>query len=124
MHEFSLANQIVEKVLDLAKGKKTKKVASIEVSVGELTLLGEEEQVKFWLKELLNQKEITKDARIKLNTIKALVKCKKCGYEGDLKVEIKHDHSQSAFLCPTCGQGDLEIKRGRDCVIERIEVEM
>ncbi len=40
MHEFSLATQIVDRALEVAKEKKAKKIKSIEISVGELIYLG------------------------------------------------------------------------------------
>jgi len=124
MHEFSMANQIVEKALNLAKEKKAKRIESIEISVGELSLLGEGEQLKFWLREILNKKKIAKDAQIKINTVKAVVKCKKCGYEGNLKLDSKQDHSHPVFLCPNCEDSDIDIKEGRDCVIKRVQLEV
>lgn len=124
MHEFSMATQIIDKALEIAKEKKAKKVKSIEISVGELILLGED-QLEFWLKEILNKKKITKDAKIKINPVKALVKCNKCGYTGNLKPDSKHDHhSHPVFSCPNCGDSALDIKEGRDCVIKRVQVEI
>ena len=122
MHEFSIASQIAERALDVAKEMKAKKIKSIELSVGELSLLAKE-QLKFWLKEILNKKDIAKDAKIKINPVKAKIKCKSCGYEGNLKSD-NQNHFQPAFLCPDCGDSDIDIKEGRDCVIKRVQVEI
>ncbi len=122
MHEFSIADQIVKRALKVAQEKKAKKIKSIELSVGQLTLLGEE-QLKFWLKEMLNEKEIAKDIRIKINSVKAKIKCKKCGYEGNLRTDDQN-HLHPVFLCPKCKDSDIDIKEGRDCVIKRIRVEI
>jgi hydrogenase nickel insertion protein HypA len=124
MHEFSIANPIVKKVLDLAKEKKAKKVKSIEISIGELVLLGAEEEFIFWLRELLNKEEITKDVKIRINTVKAAVECNKCGYEGNLKLKHEHSHSHPVFLCPNCEESDICIKEGRDCVIKKVQVQI
>jgi hydrogenase nickel insertion protein HypA len=122
MHEFSVATQIVDKALEAAKEKKAKKIKSIELSIGELSLLGEE-QLKFWLKEMLGKKEIAKNVEIKIGTVEAVVKCKKCKYEGNLKPD-NQNHLHPIFLCPKCKEGDIEIKEGRDCVIKRVKVEI
>ncbi len=124
MHEFSIANPIVKKVLDLAKEKKAKAVKGIEVCVGELVLLGAEEEFRFWLKELLCKEEIAKDAQIKINIVKSKVKCRKCGYEGGLEVNHEHSHSHPVFLCPHCEDSDIDIKEGKDCVLEKVQVEI
>lgn len=124
MHEFSIADSVVKKVFNLAKEKKAKRIKSIEISIGELILLGEEEEFRFWLRELLNKEKIAKDVQVKISTVKAMVKCKKCGYEGRLKPDNKHDHSHPVFFCPKCEDSDVDIKEGRDCVIKRVKVEM
>ncbi len=122
MHELSVANQIVERALEVAKEKKAKKIKSIELAVGELSLLGEE-QLKFWVKEILKSKEIGKDVQIKVNSVKAKIKCKKCGYEGNLK-PANQDHFQPVFFCPDCGESDIQIEGGRDCVIKKVQVQI
>ena len=124
MHEFSIANPIVKKVLDLAKEKKAKKIKSIEISIGELILLGAEKEFRFWIKEILNKEEIAKDTQIKMNIVKAAVKCRKCGYEGCLELNHEHRHSHPLFLCPSCEDSDIDIKEGRDCVINRVQLEV
>ena len=122
MHEFSVASQIIQRALEVAKEKKAKRIKSIELAIGELSMLGEE-QLKFWLKELLNKREIAKDIKIKVNSVKAVVKCKKCGYEGNLKSETQN-HFHPIFFCPKCEDSDIEIKEGRDCVIKRVQVQI
>jgi hydrogenase nickel incorporation protein HypA/HybF len=124
MHEFSVAKPVVEKVLSLAREKKAKAVKSIKVSVGELILLGAGEEFKFWLKEMLGKDTVSKNAQIKIDIVKAKVKCRKCGYEGGLEINHEHSHTHPVFLCPRCEDADLEIKQGRDCVIEKVELEV
>lgn len=124
MHELSLAKPIVKKVLSLAKEKKAQAVKNIKVSIGELLLLGADEEFKYWLKDLLAKEEITKNSQIKINIIKSEVKCRKCGYEGSLEIKHEHSHTHPVFLCPSCDDTDLEIRQGRDCVIEKIELEV
>lgn len=129
MHEFSIANPIVKKVLSVAKEKKAKKIKTIEISIGELLLLGAEEEFRFWLKEMFGKEKIAKGARIKINIVNAAVKCGKCGYEGGLELNHEHSHdghshSHPVFLCPKCEDTDLEIKEGKDCVIERVQVQI
>ena len=101
MHEFSVASQIIQRALEVAKEKKARRIKSIELAVGELSMLGEE-QLKFWLKEMLNKKEIAKGIKIKVNSVKAVVKCKKCGREMQQKDKCQC-RPWLCFGCCECG---------------------
>jgi hydrogenase nickel insertion protein HypA len=122
MHEFSVANQIAERTLEVAKEKKAKRIKSIELAVGELSLLAEE-QLKFWLKEILGKKKIVRDIQIKISSTKAKIKCQKCGYKGVLKPN-NQNHFYPIFFCPSCEDSNIEIIEGRDCVIKKVKVQM
>lgn len=122
MHEFSVANDAVDKIMKTALTRGAKRICEVEVLLGELSLLGED-QFLFWLKEMLRSKgEITQHVKIDLKHSLAVVKCNQCGYEGNLRpADEKHFHP--VFRCPSCHQSDLEIKKGRECVLNRIQIE-
>ena len=123
MHEFSLANQTADTIIKAALDKGAKKIQSVEILLGELNLIGEE-QFLFWIKQILDSKgEIAKDIKIDLKTVRAKIKCKQCGYEGGLNVEGQ-DHHHPIFRCPSCNQVNVDIKEGRECVLKRIQLEI
>jgi hydrogenase nickel insertion protein HypA len=122
MHEFSIANQAADEIITNARNKKAKKIRSVEILIGELNLLGEE-QLIFWIKKMLNSKgEIASDVRIDLKPVRAVIKCNHCGYEGNLEVKDQ-DHHSPKFYCPSCNQGDISIKRGKELVLNKIQIE-
>jgi len=123
MHEFSIASQAAKRVISLAKEKKAKKINKVELAVGELSLLAEE-QLKFWLSEILSKENTANDLTITISSVKALIKCRTCGYEGILKPSGDEHHLHPIFLCPECGSSDIQIKEGRDCVIKRVELDI
>ena len=59
-----------------------KKVLSIQLEIGELTLLNVE-QVTFWIDELFKG-SVAEGAKVKVKTIKARIKCESCGYKGGI----------------------------------------
>ena len=123
MHEFTLANQTADTIIKAALDKGAKKILSVEILLGELNLAGEEQFI-FWLNEILDSKgEIAKDVKIDLKPVQAKIKCRQCGYEGGLKPEDE-DHHNPIFRCPSCNQVDIEIKKGIDCVLNRVELEI
>ena len=127
MHEFSIASQAVDKIVETALNRGAKKIRRVELLVGELNLLGEE-QLIFWIKQVLNSKvDIAGDVKIEIKPVQAVIKCNRCGYEGSLKAEKEEihsqDHSHLLFFCPSCDQADITIKKGREFVLNRVQIE-
>lgn len=123
MHEFSVASQAVDTIIEKAFQRKAKRICSIEFLLGELCMLNGE-QLIFWMKEMLNCRvDIARDATIELKQARAMVKCNQCGYEGNLIVKDQ-DHFYPLFTCPSCNQDDVEIKKGKECVLKKIQLEI
>lgn len=83
MHEFSIANQAVDKIMEAARDNGAKRIHSIELILGELSMIGSE-QFMFWMREILSSK-------------------------GDIADDVKID---------------LKMANGRDCVLNRIQLEV
>ncbi len=121
MHEFSIADEIAKNVLETARENNGKKVVSILLEIGELTLLNGE-QVSFWIRELFRD-SVAEDAQIKIKTIKARIQCKACGYKG--KMESDQEDSFRHLIpasCPKCNSFEINIEKGRECILKRIQV--
>lgn len=123
MHEFSISNAITRSVLQSAKDNGAKSVSSIDLEIGELTLLNPS-QVRFWLKELL-KKTRARNAKIRIKSIKPKVRCKKCKYAGPMKKEDKplYHFYPPIFACPKCKSTEIKIVKGEECLIKNIRIE-
>jgi len=122
MHEYSISSSIMKTIIRSAENNNASKVISVNLEIGELTLLNSE-QVEFWLRELFKG-TIAQDAKIKIKTIRSRIKCLDCDYGGEMKSEddlLYHIHSPS-FSCPECNSQNIEIVMGRECLIRNIEV--
>jgi hydrogenase nickel incorporation protein HypA/HybF len=120
MHEFSISSEIVRTVLDSARENHGKKVLSIQLEIGELTLLNVE-QVTFWIRELFKD-SIAEGAKVKVKVIKARIRCEACRYQGRIRSD-RGDSSRhlAPFSCPQCGSFQIKIEKGRECVLKRIQ---
>jgi len=120
MHEYSIASEIAKNVLDAAGKQDGKRVLSVQLDIGELTLLNME-QVTTWIQELFKG-TIAEGAKIKVRTVKAVIRCPSCGYHGrgtmDPEDPLKH---LIACPCPRCGSLAIQIEKGRECVLKKIE---
>jgi hydrogenase nickel incorporation protein HypA/HybF len=121
MHEFSISSEIVSTVLDTAEKNHGKKVVLIQLEIGELTLLNLE-QVTFWIQELLKG-SVAEGAKIKVKIIKARISCEACGYEGENSSDQKDlFHHLIPLSCPKCGSIQIQVEKGRECTLKKIQV--
>ena len=121
MHEFSISSEIVRSVLDAAGKNKGKKVLSIQLEIGELTLLNGE-QVAFWVHELFKG-SVAEGAEVKIKTTKARIHCKACGYRGGMESDQEDSFRHLMSLtCPRCNGFQIRAVKGRECILRRIQV--
>lgn len=121
MHEFSVTSQIVDNILKEAEKHKAKKVVQVNLAIGKLTFLGIE-QVRFAYK-LLVKDTIAEKSRLIIKEKDGIVKCDKCGYEGNFKYEdnpIYHIPTPT-LKCPKC-ENTVNIIGGKECTIESIKL--
>jgi hydrogenase nickel incorporation protein HypA/HybF len=120
MHEFSISSEIVRNVLDTAEKNNGKKVLSVQLEIGELTLLNIE-QVTFWIHELFKG-SIAEGAKVKVKMIKARIYCKDCGYTGGIISDQKDPFRHLALQnCPQCNSFQIKVGKGRECVLRKIQ---
>ena len=120
MHEFSISDEIVRTVLDTVEKNGVEKVLSIQLEIGELTLLNAE-QVTFWIHELFKG-SAAEGAKVIVKTIKARIKCESCGYKGGL-TSGQQDHFQHPIPCTClkCGSFQVKVEKGQECILRKIQ---
>ena len=120
MHEFSISSEIVRTVLEEVEKNRGKKVLSIQLEIGELTLLNQE-QVTFWVQELLKG-SVAEGARVKVKEIQARIKCESCGYKGRNSSGQRDLFRHFIPLsCPVCGSIKIKVEKGGECTLRRIQ---
>jgi hydrogenase nickel incorporation protein HypA/HybF len=120
MHELSMAEAIVNTVVDAANKNNADEVLEVTIEIGNLTMLNPE-QLKFLL-EILVEDTIMKDAELIIEEIPITIECRNCDYEGKANTEGS-DHYLTVVICPECGERDLEIIKGRECNVKNIRIE-
>ena len=113
MHESTITQNLLNTVLDEAKKARAQKVTSIHVVVGELSGVVSD-CVQFYF-DVLKRDTAAAEATLDFTLVPAQLQCRDCHTEF---------HPQDAlWVCPSCGSNSVDIKGGRDCYIESIEVE-
>ncbi len=115
MHEFSLAQAVVETVLRVAREHGAVSIEEVNLEVGEVALVNMDQLQ--WHMRMLAQGTIAQDALFKWVLVRATICCGECGYEGPISHEAIGDSSHSevpVFQCPHCGSPHTRILKGRE----------
>ncbi len=133
MHEWSLAEAVVETVLKIAKEENAEKIIEVDIVVGVLQSI-DMEAFRFALTEISRDTPM-KDAKINIEFEEPTFKCRVCGNEwsftdiknklGEDEIEAIHfipDLAHTFISCPKCGSPDFEILRGRGVYLRSIKV--
>ncbi len=110
MHEMALAEGILAVVLDAAEGEPVRRV---QLSVGVLqAVVPDSLQLCF---QLAAAETVAADAVLELATVRARLRCRRCGAESEL--------DGPPFNCHHCGASDVEITAGDELLVDAIELE-
>ena len=125
MHEFSAACSIVDTAAEAAKNNNATKVSVVHVEVGEFTFLVPEQLIFNF--EIASKNSVLEGAELRIKTVKGLLKCSDCGFEGESKVNSDIPNQIAVFApmkCPKCEGSSTKIIGGKDFVITSIEAEV
>ena len=120
MHELSMAQGILNAVLETAEANDAFKVIYMVIEIGKLAMLNPE-QLKFML-GVLCKDTIAENAEIVIEDIDVEIKCYNCDFEGIADVDDS-DHYAPMILCPKCESHRVEVLNGRDVTVKNISIE-
>jgi hydrogenase nickel incorporation protein HypA/HybF len=116
MHELQVTDSILHTVLDRAAQSDVRKVLTIRLLVGELNDFQQEWIQRYF--DLLSKASIAEGARIMVERVPAAFRCHDCGR--DFEAEVR---SIDRVLCPRCSGVNFSLQRGRELLIQDMEVE-
>lgn len=129
MHEWALAEAVISTVSQITEKEQLKEVLEVKIKVGELQQI-ELDILEFALSQLKTPK--LKNAKFNIQTAKAELKCRFCGYKWIFRKEEMNEEIAEAIhfvpeiahayvKCPKCGSPDFEILEGRGIWLESIK---
>ena len=134
MHEWALAEAVIEAAIEESRKAGLRAVTEILVKIGDLQQM-ELEIFQFALDELAKEfagDNVLQHARIILEPEPALFKCRVCGHEWEFKAaNLREDEGEAVHFapevahaymrCPQCKSPDFEVIQGRGVTIQRIK---
>ncbi|MBD3228678.1 MAG: hydrogenase maturation nickel metallochaperone HypA, partial [Candidatus Lokiarchaeota archaeon] len=121
---FGTAQQIVRTITRVGLQNGASKITAVHLEIGALTFLVPD-QLKFSF-DIASKGTIAEGARFEITRINAVLRCNKCGYEGEVDLDFSGDASEMEVNltdCPKCDETGLEIIKGRELNIKNIKVE-
>ena len=120
MHELSMAQGIINAVIETAESNNATEVNEVTIEIGRLAMINPE-QLTFIL-GILVENTIIEDAEIKIEEIPVEIDCHDCEFHGNAILDDK-DHYAPLVKCPECDSLKVEILNGRDIVVKNIVIE-
>ena len=129
MHEWALAEAIIQTASEIAEKENLAEVTEVDVKIGELQQV-EREILRFALRQLRPAK--FKNAKFHLTLAKATLKCRNCGniwqfQKGKLAaaereaIHFVPEVAHTYVKCPRCGSPDFEIAAGRGVWLQNLK---
>lgn len=112
MHELSIANSIVETVLQEVTRKHLPPVQAIALRIGALSSV-DPEALRFGFDSIIPDTPLAK-AKLEIEFVPVQGKCRTCSQEFAVEDFI--------FACPHCQSGQIEVTRGEELDIAYLEV--
>ncbi|MFQ3573975.1 MAG: hydrogenase maturation nickel metallochaperone HypA [Thermodesulfovibrionales bacterium] len=114
MHEVSVAQALLEKVIEECRNSGHKLVKSVRVDIGRAS--GVVSDALFFAFNALKIDTIAKDASLTVNEIEILARCNEC--QKEFTTEDTY-----IYECPFCSSWRFTILRGKELNLIEIEVE-
>ena len=113
MHEMSIAQSVLDIILQESQDHEVNRVLSVALKVGELSAV-ETESLRFCF-DLLTKGTVAEGAQLNIERVQVTCRCRDC--DSDFTVK------ELTFSCPSCGSGRLEMLSGRELSVESFEAE-
>lgn len=113
LHELSIAQSLLDIVLEESERHRLKKICLIRLQVGEMAAVVPE-ALNFCF-ETLSESTVAKGAALEIETLPVVARCSEC--------RLSFQVENQSFLCPECGYPALEMVSGRELSIVSIEGE-
>lgn len=114
MHEMSIADSVLSSVLAAAEGCGARRVERVELDVGQMRLVVPEALQMAW--EVISEDTIAAGSELVVVEVPMQARCRECGRKFAPRIDD--------YLCPGCGQADVDILGGDDIILKSVVCDM
>lgn len=113
MHEYAIAQALIDQVAEIARRHGARAVTRVVVRVGKLRAVVPE--ILRWGFEVAAADSIARKASLEIEEVSIRVRCRVCAAETDL--------DQPLYLCPRCGSADVAQVAGDELILKSLEID-
>jgi hydrogenase nickel incorporation protein HypA/HybF len=113
MHDIVFAGKIISLLKEKVGREGNYKNIAVNVALGPFTHVTRESLAGAF--DLLKAKEGFQNVALHITTVKAAIKCRKCGVTTKI--------TKPTVACPECGCADFELENPEEFIIESMEIE-
>jgi len=113
MHELGVVFHCIKEVKEIAAENKVSRVTGVTVRIGEVSAVLPDLFEDCW-DWAVKKEDILKDAKVKIEPIKAVTHCDTCG--------LDYETVKYAKICPQCGGNQTWLLTGNEIIIQELEV--
>jgi hydrogenase nickel incorporation protein HypA/HybF len=128
MHELSLAQSLIEQLLDLAKEHQAERITRVAVTLGPFSGIVRD-SFEFGFNVIKASEEMTREALLELETPDPEYTCLDCGKVAIVPFFLQSDRLEAALLgpaakqCSGCGSNRLSPQGGTELILNQVEME-
>lgn len=122
MHEFSLAQSVIETTLAVARDRNVERIQKVILKFGIFALV-QEDQFRFCFDLIKTESNLTATSELEIDWIPGELQCESCDFKGVVKTSPQeHNELAPIFQCPACKSYSTKIISGTETIIDSIVV--
>jgi len=121
MHEYSIAEELIDTLLDQVEEEDLRATTRVQLQVGELRIISREALAQAF--KIVTEDTLLEGAELEFEDVQLYASCRECSFEGsvDYDEDLSTHFSVPILSCPECG-GSLDIIRGNELAVESLTV--
>ena len=136
MHEWALAEGVVQTALQTARENGLRRVSAIRVTVGQMQQISPAFFHKAIEEVIPADEPLLEGVEVRIDSEEAACRCRACdaefgvgealgalGGEAAESIHFIPELAQTFMACPACGSPDYSVERGRGVVLAAVEGE-
>ncbi|UCG04442.1 MAG: hydrogenase maturation nickel metallochaperone HypA [Candidatus Heimdallarchaeota archaeon] len=122
MHEFSLAQSVLETTMSIAQERSVERIRKVILKFGIFALV-QEDQFRFCFDLIKADSDLTAKSELEIIWTPGELECESCTFEGKIE-DFSQEHNELApfFQCPNCKSYSTRIISGTETIIDSIIV--